>query len=255
MDMPLTLDNIRLFGLFGLKFFGFAEGADGTVDITVGPSVTGPLLLLFVACGVLGYLLGTLNFAIIISKFKYREDVRDYGSGNAGMTNMMRTYGRAAGIFTFLGDLLKAVIAVMIGWLALGEAGAHFAGFCCILGHAFPVWYGFRGGKGVAVTAAMILCVEPLLFVFLLIIFAVVLAFTRYLSLASMMSILMYPVLLNNLYRFLHQPSPFFFVVTICSVLTAVLVLILHRGNMRRLLDHTEPKFSLKKHGEKTEKK
>ena len=143
----------------------------------------------------------------------------------------------------------------MIGWLALGEAGAHFAGFCCILGHAFPVWYGFRGGKGVAVTAAMILCVEPLLFVFLLIIFAVVLAFTRYLSLASMMSILMYPVLLNNLYRFLHQPSPFFFVVTICSVLTAVLVLILHRGNMRRLLDHTEPKFSFKKHGEKTEKK
>ncbi len=249
--MPYTLDNIRLFGLYGLKFFDFVTEGDA-MYIDFGKNVVLAMITLFLACGVVGYLLGSMNFAIIISRLKYRDDVRKYGSGNAGMTNMMRTYGRAAGIVTFVCDILKAVVAVYLGWFALGEAGGHFAGLCCMLGHCFPIWYKFKGGKGVAVTAAMILCLEPLLFVFVLLVFVVIVAFSRYISLGSIMAALMYPILLGNVYTAVHRiQSPFYFVVLICATLTTVLILFMHRENMQRLLNHTENKFSFKKKGEK----
>ena len=257
MNLPVTIDNIRLYGMYGLKRFEFVadtqNGVEGYYPV-ISRDVLTWMIVIFVAVGIVGYLLGTLNFAIIISRKKFSEDIRDYGSGNAGMTNMARTYGRGVGIATFLLDLLKAVLAVFIGWFLLGEAGGAFAGFCCVLGHAFPVWYGFKGGKGVAVTAATVFCLEPLLGVFLLLIFIAVVAFTKYISLGSIMAVLMYPVLLGNVYGAVHaKRSPFFFVEVICSVLITLLVLFLHRENMRRLLDHTENKFSFKRRGEKKE--
>lgn len=249
--MAYTIDNIRLFGMYGLKYFQFAtEGEEMYVDFTRNVFIG--MIALFLVCGVIGYLMGSMNFAIIISRLKYHDDIRKYGSGNAGMTNMMRTYGRMAGIVTFVCDILKAVVAVYIGWFMLGEAGGHFAGFCGILGHCFPLWYKFKGGKGVAVAAATILCLEPLLFVFVLIVFVVIVAFTRYISLGSIMAALMYPVLLGNVYAAVHRvQSPFYFVVLTCATLTAFMILFMHRSNMRRLLDHTENKFSFKKKGEK----
>lgn len=252
--MPITLDNIRLYGLYGLKFFEFTTEGD-SIYANLTNQIFGGMVTLFIACGIIGYLLGSMNFAIIISRLKYHDDIRKYGSGNAGMTNMMRTYGRTDGIVTFLCDIFKSVIAVYLAWFMLGEAGGYFAGFCCILGHCFPVWCKFKGGKGVASGAAMILCLEPLLFLFVLLIFIVIVAFTRYISLGSIMAVLMYPILLGNVYNVVHTTqSPFYFIVLLCSILTTVLIIFQHRENMQRLLNHTENKFSFKKKGEKKSK-
>lgn len=99
------------------------------------------------------YLLGSLNFAIIVSKKLYGKDIRKYGSHNAGMTNMFRTFGKKAGFLTLAGDADKALVSVLLGRLLLGEDGAYLAGLFCILGHIAPAYYRFKGGKGVVVTA------------------------------------------------------------------------------------------------------
>ena len=239
--MEITFNSIRAYGILGLKMAtddGFIPG---------NFLIIGTLIAVLIS-----YMLGSLNFAIIISKLKYHDDIRKYGSGNAGMTNMMRTYGRVAGIFTFVGDLMKAVVAVLLTGMLLGEVSAHIAGLGCILGHSFPCWYGFKGGKGVAVSAAMILCLEPFVFLVVLATFILVVAVTRYISLGSMMAALMYPITLRAFYPHTHDPryySSLYFIILICSVLTALLVLFLHRENMKRLLDGKENKFSFKKKG------
>jgi glycerol-3-phosphate acyltransferase PlsY len=195
-----------------------------------------------------GYLLGSLNFGIIISKVFYHDDIRKYGSKNAGMTNMKRIYGTKAALFTLLGDALKTAVAVFIGALLLGNHtfgfdGTYIGGLGSILGHAFPVYYGFKGGKSVIATAVMILCTDWVIFILLFIIFASVVIGTRYISLGSIMAILIYPLLL---YR-LTGPGLHFLMATVVTVL----VVFLHRSNLRRLRDGTESKFSLKKKGEK----
>lgn len=207
-------------------------------------------VVIYIAMAVLAYLLGSLNFAIIISKVKYGDDIRKYGSGNAGMTNMMRTYGRAAGIVTFIGDLSKSVVSVLIATLLMGEYCGYIAGLACILGHAFPVWYKFKGGKGVAVTAAMILTLEPFVFLTLLIVFVACVLLTRYISLGSMMSALVYPIMLKNFYRVTHPGvNGLPFIPAVASILTALMILFLHRENIKRLLKGQENKFSFKKKG------
>ena len=196
---------------------------------------------------VIAYLLGGLNFAIIISKYKFKDDIRRYGSGNAGMTNMLRTYGKAAAAFTLLGDMAKAAVSVFLGTMLAGEIGAYIAGFFCVLGHAFPCYYGFRGGKGIVVTATMLLCLEPLIFLILFAIFVLLVMSTKYLSLGSIIGMLIYPVLLNRMYGFLNNGAPEGAVPAIVSVLNAVLVVWLHRENIKRLWEGKENKFSLKK--------
>ncbi len=237
----MTLASLRAYGILGLKLMG----EDGSLSL--GFLVIGTLI-----CAAIAYLLGGLNFAIIISKIKYHDDIRKYGSGNAGMTNMMRTYGRVAGIFTLLGDLLKAVVAVLLTEFLMGEVAAHIAGFACMLGHCFPIWYGFKGGKGVAVAAAMILSLEPIVFLIVLIVFIIIVAVTRYISLGSIMGGLMYPIVLKAFYPHTHLPqyySSLYFVIMICSVLTTLLLLFMHLENMKRLLAGKENKFSFKKKG------
>ncbi len=195
---------------------------------------------------VAAYFLGGLNFAIIISKYKFKEDIRTYGSGNAGMTNMLRTYGKAAAAFTLLGDMAKAMLSVVIGMLLAGEAGAYIAGFFCVIGHSFPCYYGFKGGKGIVVTATTLLCLEPIVFLILFAIFALLVASTKYLSLGSVIGMMLYPILLNRMYAFLNG-MPEGAVPAIVSVLNTILVIWLHRENLKRLWNGTENKFSLKK--------
>ncbi len=108
-----------------------------------------------VLCALIGYLLGSFNFALILSRKMYKDDIRKHGSKNAGTTNMMRTYGSKAAGLTILGDMLKAVVAVILGALLMGlYFGGYAAALGCVVGHVFPVFFGFKGGKGVATAAA-----------------------------------------------------------------------------------------------------
>lgn len=209
-----------------------------------------PIVLAVLLCtvgGIIAYFLGSLNFAVIISKVKFHEDIRKYGSGNAGMTNMLRTYGKSAAAFTLLGDAAKAAVSVMIGTLLCGEAGAYIAGLCCVIGHSFPIYYGFKGGKGIVVTAMTILCLDWLAFVILFAIFVLLVATTKYLSLGSIIGMLLYPLMLNRLYPFTHGGMSEGAVPAIVSILNAALVIWLHRENLKRLWKGNENKFSLKK--------
>lgn len=201
-----------------------------------------------VFCAVLGYLLGSINCAVVISKLKYGDDIRKHGSGNAGATNMSRTYGKSAGIATLLGDVLKTVAAVSVARFLCGDVIAYMTGMFCALGHAFPCYYGFRGGKCVAVTAAMALALDPVVFVIAFAVFALVLAGTKYVSLASISAALMYPLVLNNLMtiRYGHGDLRIVFALAVC-----VLIIFLHRENIKRLIDGKENKFSFKKNGGK----
>ncbi|MBE6610909.1 MAG: glycerol-3-phosphate acyltransferase, partial [Ruminococcaceae bacterium] len=194
------------------------------------------VILLCAAGAVIAYFLGSLNFAVIISKVKFKDDIRRYGSGNAGMTNMLRTYGKAAAAFTLLGDAAKTAVSVLIGTLLCGEAGAYIAGFGCVLGHSFPIFYNFRGGKGIVVTATMLLCLEPVVFLILFAIFVILVASTKFLSLGSIIGMLLYPLLLNRMYSFLNNGLEEGAVPAIISILNTVLVVWLHRENIKRLM-------------------
>lgn len=214
----------------GVGFFGVIAEINGILWI-IG----------FILCAAIAYLLGSFNFGIIISKYKFREDIRARGSGNAGMTNMMRTYGNAAAGFTLFGDAMKAIIAALIGTILNGEMGAYAAGFFCILGHVYPLYFKFKGGKGVAATAALILFLNPVVFLVLLLMFVIILGFTKYLSLASIMCMLIYPFLL---YRMSGQIG----IIQLAFALAiSVFVVFLHHENISRLLAGTENKFSFKK--------
>ncbi len=208
-----------------------------------------------VLCMVIPYLFGSLNFAIIISKLFYHDDIRKYGSGNAGTTNMLRTYGKLPAAATLLLDMSKGAISVLIGFLILGNGasgateemmwgtmgGTYLAGLFAVLGHMFPCFYKFKGGKGVATTAVVILCTNPIVFVLLLAIFLIIVIGTKMISLGSVMCMLFYPILLN---RF----SPECPEGILISFLIAALVIFMHRSNIKRIWEGKESKISFKKH-------
>ena len=226
---------------FSLGFIGkYINDNSATLSsgAIIGVWVTG-----FILCAVIAYLLGSLNFAIIISGRTYKQDIREYGSKNAGMTNMMRTYGKKAAGLTLLGDALKAVVAGLIGYAVLGQLGAYVAGTACVIGHMFPVFYKFKGGKGVVTTAASVLMCNPFVFVIMLVIFVIIVAGTRYISLGSVMCMLMYPFVLNTIDTWLSGGCPY----VIFALLMAVLVIFKHRENIKRLRQGKENKFSFKK--------
>ncbi len=198
-------------------------------------------LLALVFCALLGYLLGSFNFAVIFSRFFHRNDIRDYGSKNAGATNMTRTYGRKWGIATFVCDGLKAAVAVIVSTLLMGEGGAYIAALFAVLGHIFPIYFKFRGGKGVAVAAISIFCLNPLVFAILLVIFLLLVSTSRYISLGSVICAFFYPMVLNAF------SSDKGIISTVVSVLLAVIIIVMHRSNIKRLMNRTENKIGAKK--------
>lgn len=191
------------------------------------------------------YLLGSCNFAIIISKKFFHEDIRTYGSGNAGMTNMLRTYGKGPAAVTLAADALKAVISVLIGRLIWGIVGAYMAGLVCMLGHVFPVFYKFKGGKGVVVTAATILMTNWRVGLILVLFFVILVAGTKYISLGSVMCALLYPLLLS---RMMGNTPQIAIIFAMGLTLTVVLK---HISNIKRLLNGTENKISFTKKDKK----
>ena len=200
--------------------------------------------LAFIALILVAYLLGSINFAIVISGRKYKEDIRTHGSKNAGMTNMMRTYGKSAAVLTLVGDALKAILSCIIGYLIMGQLGAYAAGLFCMLGHVFPLYYGFKGGKGVVTAAATVLMTDPLVFLILLTLFIIMVAIWRFISLASITCMGLYPLILSFTTRmFTGKVSPFI----LFTILMAVLIIGKHWSNIKRLREGTESKFSFKK--------
>lgn len=209
----------------------------------------------FVLVSASAYFLGSLNFAIIISGRHYRQDIRSYGSKNAGMTNMMRTYGKKAAGLTLLGDALKAAVSCLIGYAVIGQYGAYIAGLFCILGHVFPAYYHFKGGKGVVTAAITILMCNPFVFLILFVIFLLIVLFTKYISLGSVMCMLLYPIVLDRVERsklFNENPpaaSPYI----LFAFLMTVLIVFKHWENIKRLMNGQESKFSFKKSVKKAE--
>ena len=224
----------------------FSSGIVGDYFLN-GTNETLGLVLFIISVAVViiaAYLLGSINFAIIISGKKYKQDIRDHGSKNAGMTNMMRTYGKKAAGLTLLGDALKAVAACLVGYVLIGSLGAYIAGLFCILGHIFPIFYKFKGGKGVVTTAVAILMCNPIVFAILFLLFVIIVLFTKYISLGSVVCVMLYPLLLDSISRiFTGHPTPY----VVFAMITAVVVVVKHWGNIKRLAEGKESKFSFKK--------
>ena len=210
--------------------------------------ITADNMPLFIAgivlCVVIPYLLGSLNFGVIISRLRYRDDVRTHGSGNAGMTNMLRTYGKSAAAITLIGDLLKAIVSAIFGLVLMpGDGFAYIAGIACMVGHAFPIYFKFRGGKGVVVALGTMLVLNPQVCGACLLIWILVVSFTKYVSLSSMIAASIFP-LINFFWPFWFKPHP---IQTISSVVMAVFIVWLHRENIVRLAKGTENKLGAKK--------
>lgn len=208
-------------------------------------SVEGCFTVKILAVLIIGYLLGSISVAVIVTKWILKDDVRQKGSRNAGATNVARVFGMGMGIATLLGDFAKAVASVLIGRAILGDMGAVIGGAGCMLGHSWPVYFGFKGGKGVAVGGAIALAIDPLIFLFLVAVFALAFILFKRVSAASLSCAAAFPI------GFMLMGHTQSFEI-IFSVFAAILVIFLHRANIVRLIKGEEPKFvaHFKKRGE-----
>ncbi len=196
--------------------------------------------LFYVLEAALGYLLGSISFSVILTKQKYKVDVRTEGSGNAGATNVARVFGMKAGLFTLLFDILKMVIPMAVGLALSGDWGVTVAGACGIIGHCFPLYFGFKGGKGVSVAATIAMFIDWRVTVISLLVFVIFVAITRIVSISSCLAAT--SVLVCTIVFCSGEWAP----ITL-ALFTAVLVIFMHRSNLQRLVRGEEKKFSPKK--------
>lgn len=193
-----------------------------------------------------GYLLGSIPFGLIFAKILGGKDVREHGSGNIGATNVSRVVGPLAGILTLLLDIAKGTAAV---WLAArfsdhAAIAMTLAGVAALLGHCFPVWLKFKGGKGVATALGVYLALCPSAALAALVLFILVVAFWRYVSLGSLAAAASMPLLIYFLWAPGHAPP---LVLSLGTLFAAVLIFYKHDANLQRLVDGTEPKYSVGK--------
>lgn len=207
------------------------------------------VILCVIASIIVPYLLGSLNFGVIWSALFYKDDVRSHGSGNAGTTNMLRNYGKKAAIITLVCDMLKTAVACWFGAILGPEYyGMYIAGLFCIMGHMFPIFFKFKGGKGIACLAMMVLVTDWRVFLFLFFAFVVIVAGTRYVSLGSVICAMIYPVVLNRI----NKTVPFGWLI---ATIVAALIVFMHRENIKRLFAGNENKLSFKKKAKAEENK
>ncbi len=195
--------------------------------------------MIYFACALIAYMFGSFCASIPLSMAVCGEDIRTMGSGNAGATNMARSLGLRAGLMTFALDAVKTAAAMMLGAALCGEAGKAIAGAACIVGHCFPVYFEFRGGKGVSVGAALGLMTQPLVFCIIIAVFFFIVSLTKKVSLGSISAASALP-----LAALVFGVSGAMLAMCIFS---AVLVIFMHRGNISRLINGTEPDFRVKK--------
>lgn len=203
----------------------------------------------FAIIAVCAYLFGSLSFAIIVSKVTLGKDIRNYGSGNAGLTNAYRTMGAKKTLFVLLGDIAKGAAAVSVGWALGGPVGKLTAGIFVILGHMFPLYFGFKGGKGVLVAGGTILAIQPVLIPFLAVIFLACLLPTGMVSLGSVTMAALYPVLTILYGVFRGYSASDLTVCAIGSVIMGAMVIYMHRSNIQRIREGKEYRFG--RHGKK----
>ena len=205
--------------------------------------------LMSVLAALAAYLIGSLSFAVIVSRAMGLSDPRTYGSGNPGATNVLRSGSKPAAIVTLLLDAAKGWLPVMlVKWFGpawgLGEGTQALAGLAAFLGHLYPVFFGFKGGKGVATAVGVLIAFEPLLALAALLTFAIIVAFFRYVSLASIVAAVFAPAYYLLVDGVAWQASG---AKTLAMVAMGLLLIWRHRENIQRLLAGTESKLGQKK--------
>ncbi len=226
----------------GLIFPLFGAEIKDDMLVLDNPNKLIPMFLIVLLWMIVSYLLGSINFSLLISKLAFKDDIRKYGSQNAGTTNMGRVYGSKMGAITLLGDAAKGIVSVLIARVMLGDNAAHLCGLCCMLGHCFPIYYRFKGGKGVATAGAVILAMNPLAGLIILTIFAIVAFGMHYVSLGSIMGALFYPLVQRSI-SVATTGTPPTALMSISGVIMALLLIARHHTNIKRLLEGTERKF------------
>lgn len=216
------------------------------------------LILAILISAVLSYLLGSFNSSILVVRLLKRQDIREFGSHNAGLTNTLRCFGKGCAALTLVGDLAKGIVAVLLskgicellGTGLTAQNDVHFigyiAGIFAILGHVFPIYYHFKGGKGVLVGVSVFLGIDWKVFLCLIVIFAVVLAISKYVSLGSIIAAACCPVV-TFLFQFWQRgdlPMWYLWLNTGLAALMGAWVIYMHRTNIQRLKAGNENKFS-----------
>ncbi|WP_298732669.1 glycerol-3-phosphate 1-O-acyltransferase PlsY [uncultured Chitinophaga sp.] len=201
---------------------------------------------LFLICA---YLIGSIPTAVWVSKGVFGMDIREYGSGNAGATNTFRVLGPKAGTFVMVVDMLKGVVAVRLSYLLpYYQSSEHLTqlvnfqiglGLAAVVGHIFPIWAGFKGGKGIATLFGLVLAIQPIVAVCCVGVFLMILFLTRYVSLSSIIASIAFPILI--LYIF-NEPEVFY---RIFAIAVALMVVLTHQKNIARLLTGNENKVPL----------
>ncbi len=223
----------------------------------------------FLLTAIVAYLLGSINTAVIVTKIvtKGKQDIRQMGSGNAGFTNVLRSVGKVPAIFTIVCDALKCVIAVIIGWFIfsfvsadsaavssdLSYIGKYVAGIFCIFGHSYPVYFNFKGGKGVVTAAGLMLSEDWRVFLLILTTFLLVFIFTKIISISSITCAVMYAVYTFIITFFVDYRGgagyslSYVIISTAAALIIGVFVIVKHKENIGRLLRGEEKKITAKK--------
>ena len=209
-------------------------------------------------CVVIGYLFGLIQTGYIYGKIK-SIDIRKHGSGNAGTTNVLRTLGWKAGVITFIGDCLKCVLAVtIVQFMFIQDLHqglyAMYAGLGAVLGHNFPFYLKFKGGKGIASTAGLILAVNPIMFLIVAVVFIGIVLITQYVSLASIVIMILFVIMVvvRGQSGMLLLPNGDLYEYYAIAIVLALLAIWRHRANIQRLLNGTENKTDVRKIGKKS---
>lgn len=208
-------------------------------------------MVAYIIVAIIAYLLGSISFSVIISKKVAGFDVRQKGSGNAGTTNVLRSVGKKAAIITLICDVLKGVVAILVAYLVglivkdlNSSLLIQIAGIAVIVGHTFPIFFQFKGGKGIATALGVLLMTNWNIGLICLVFALVLMILTRIVSLGSLAAAVLFPVLV------IFMPSQAYLVsgnYVIYSIIIAVLVIFNHRANVKRLLNGTENKLDFKK--------
>lgn len=185
---------------------------------------------------IFSYLLGSIPFALVVSKLGFKMDIRHHGSGNLGATNAFRVLGIKAGIVVTIGDILKGTLATLLPVLLQLDIHPIFIGLFAVIGHMFPIFAHFKGGKAVATSAGIILAIGPLLFILIIGLFLMILYVTKFVSLSSMLTSLLATILAFIIYKD-------WILVTVIALLTCF-VIYRHIDNIKRIIDKTEPKIT-----------